>query len=165
MSASGANTASAASASTASSTLHEVPLPETADRVHAQLVTLFKCHEERAKLLKRSRELNEQMKKIKKSTERWMLERNLEHFKVSTCGRKMKRVKRNVYAKMTIPDIVDWVKDRIGDEWAVELQKEIEMRNKKVIATKDEYRITYLGVRKRNVQVAPDDGRKRPSAQ
>lgn len=161
-SARGASRSLASSAAAASS--NEVPMPETADRVHGMLITLFQHQQERAQLIKRSRELNEKMQSIKARAERWMRENNSDCFKVSSCGRKLKRVKRNKYGKMTEKDILDWVAEKGGDELKCDLEKEMKRRKSTVVKSEFEYRITYLGVRKRNEQVAPDDGRSRSSA-
>lgn len=132
--------------------------PKDAPVVQALLATLFTKHRERAECQKRSKELDAEMKSIKARCERWMRQNESENIGLTDFGRRLRRTERKVKNKVNVDTMLDWIETDFG----IAARRQYEERKRRyeqtVRDTRIEYRITYMGMRKRGERtVEPND--------
>lgn len=147
---------SAAAQSTATESLAEgteIEMPSDALLMREKVEQLFQKHRERTEILKRSRQLNEEMRELKGVCDEWLFKQQTEKFSMKEYGRQLKKVQRKVKKKVTRQEIYDWIEDNTNEHVRKALEKHVEEEEKKVEPGKIEYRITYCGIRKRGESV------------
>ena len=132
--------------------------PSHANRIIGLASQLFALQDERAACSKRSKELNEQMNKIKKTCARWMQNEEQDELESVSHGRKIVKTTRKIKKKAKVDDLLDWIEQDNGVSERRRMEQRIKQYESQVVESRQEYRITYSGVRRKNQRVAPDNG-------
>lgn len=142
-----------------------MPTPPHADRIKNLASRLFALQDERAECQKKSKQLNEEMSKIKNTVSRWMSETAQDELESVNHGRKIIKSTRNVKKKATVDNVLDWIEQDLGVATRRRFEQRIKQYESLILESRQEYRITYSGVRRKNQRVAPDNGNAKRSRQ